>query len=462
MDSKYLALLIVLILPQPAFANYGLIQSPLLVAPEYFITSVDTPNLNLTGDVTAEAWVKFTSMPTDRAGIVAKPKNDAYGAYHLELMASGSNYDLRFISSQSGNPFNVVSYDGWNPSIGVWYHIAGTRDGSSGVGTLYVDGVQKAQTVSLSGPVESSEDPLYIGAWGPTHIIPLDGRVSLVRVWNTVRSSSDILNNMCNVYGTATANLQAEWSLDNVLSDASANGYDLMSSGLATFATDTPSICRSKPPPPPSTPGITGAGAVNRLAKFTAPMILSDSLLSDDGSNTTLSAGNLLMQINSMIDTVASGSFNFGTTNATTLTFGRAGQNMIINSRLGIGTDNPIEQLHVSGGVLATSVTAEKQYTATNCASAASPAVCGTASAGSIAMQKGKDLLVVNTSAVTTHSQILITEDSSLGTRLGISCDKGANRNYSISARAPGTSFTIRSSTKPNGSHACLSYWIIN
>ena len=77
---------------------YGLTQSPLLVAatPSYFNTAGSISALDITGDITIEAWVKFTSMPSDRATIVGKATTAgaAYGAYHLELEKSGANYNL--------------------------------------------------------------------------------------------------------------------------------------------------------------------------------------------------------------------------------------------------------------------------------------------------------------------------------------------------------------------------------
>jgi len=71
--------------------------------------------------------------------------------------------------------------------------------------------------------------------------------------------------------------------------------------------------------------------------------------------------------------------------------------------------------------------------------------------------------LTVNTTAVTSDSQIFIIEDSSLGSRLGITCSTGTNRNYSINARTAGTNFTIKSSNNITGANkACLSYFIVN
>lgn len=97
-----------------------------------------------------------------------------------------------------------------------------------------------------------------------------------------------------------------------------------------------------------------------------------------------------------------------------------------------------------------------------NCNSSASPAVCGGTPSGSVALSAGDTALVVNTTAVTADSQIFVTEDSSLGARLGVTCNTATNRNYRISARILGVSFTIRSNSPPAQTKACLSYWVVN
>lgn len=322
-------------------------------------------------------------------------------------------------------------------------------------------------------------------------------------------------------------------------------------------------------------------GTTNRLAKFATTTTLGDSLFSDDGSNMTLTAGNLFMQIGSLIDTFASGALNFGTATATTMTFGRSGQYAIFNSNVGVGTSTPgsifsiqnianfttgtttfygnginltngcfaVNGVCISNGsgngvssiaqtygtgqtgaiTFATSSTAYNGLTvnqnitnsggaftfsptlsgtlgvggggtgsstplggilvgngsdfikslivgsglsfngttlavatSTNCSSSASPAVCGSAPSGSVAMATGGSTLVVNTTAVTANSQIFVIGDSSLGTRLGITCNTATGRIYSINARTAGTSFTIKSSANPVTNKACLSYWIVN
>jgi hypothetical protein len=99
--------------------------------------------------------------------------------------------------------------------------------------------------------------------------------------------------------------------------------------------------------------------------------------------------------------------------------------------------------------------------TSTNCSSAASPAVCVAAAAGSIVVAASATSVVVNTTAVTANSQIIVTYDSSLGAKLGVTCNATEPALYGVTARTAGTSFTL-SSSAPSANPACFSYAVIN
>lgn len=96
-----------------------------------------------------------------------------------------------------------------------------------------------------------------------------------------------------------------------------------------------------------------------------------------------------------------------------------------------------------------------------NCTSGASPAVCGASVVGGVAVAAAATSLVVNTTAVTAKSRIVISMDSSLGSDLGITCNT-ANIAAWISARTAGTSFTITTASGPVTNPMCLSYHILN
>ena len=103
--------------------------------------------------------------------------------------------------------------------------------------------------------------------------------------------------------------------------------------------------------------------------------------------------------------------------------------------------------------------------TTTNCSSSASPAVCAAAPAGSFVIAASTTSVVVDTTAVTANSQILVTEDSSLGTKLSATCNTGdtiAADAPKVTARTAGTSFTVTVTGTISTNPACYSYLIIN
>jgi len=103
--------------------------------------------------------------------------------------------------------------------------------------------------------------------------------------------------------------------------------------------------------------------------------------------------------------------------------------------------------------------------TGVNCSSSASPAVCTSAAAGSVALPTGTNpTLQVNTSAVTANSQIMLTVDESLGTKLGVTCNTTLSTllNPVVTARSANTSFTFTIGAIIATNPACVSYTIIN
>jgi len=115
----------------------------------------------------------------------------------------------------------------------------------------------------------------------------------------------------------------------------------------------------------------------------------------------------------------------------------------------------------------ATGLGATKYRTTSNCSSSASPAVCGTAPAGSVAFPTGVTsvALTVNTTAVTANSQIFFASDDTLGTKLGVTCNSTLATlvgGIAVTGRVAGTSFTLTYSGTIATNPLCVSYSILN
>lgn len=113
-----------------------------------------------------------------------------------------------------------------------------------------------------------------------------------------------------------------------------------------------------------------------------------------------------------------------------------------------------------AGGLLTSTLYA----TTTNCASSASPAVCGSAASGAFTIAAATTSIVVNTTAVTANSEIEIQPDSSLGTRLSVTCNTSLATLVGpvVTARTPGTSFTVTITGTLITNPACYTYSVIN
>jgi hypothetical protein len=120
-----------------------------------------------------------------------------------------------------------------------------------------------------------------------------------------------------------------------------------------------------------------------------------------------------------------------------------------------ISANGGVGQISATGLVQGTTL-----GTVTNCSSSASPAVCASAPSGSAVVAAAATTVVVNTTAVTANSQIQLTVDSSLGTKLSVTCNTTPSL-LSVSARTAATSFTVTSSA-PITNPLCFSYTIVN
>lgn len=108
-----------------------------------------------------------------------------------------------------------------------------------------------------------------------------------------------------------------------------------------------------------------------------------------------------------------------------------------------------------------TTTTSTAYATTTNCSDSAGAAACGAAAAGSVVIDAGSTSVVISTTAITANSQVFAQFDSSLGTRLGVTCNTTSALPF-ITARTASTSFTVSVAVAPITNPACLSFFIVN
>lgn len=97
--------------------------------------------------------------------------------------------------------------------------------------------------------------------------------------------------------------------------------------------------------------------------------------------------------------------------------------------------------------------------TNSNCSS--STGSCSGAPAGAFSIAAGSSSRVVSTTAVTANSDINVTFDSSLGTRLSVTCNTTAQAPF-VSARSAGTSFTVSVASNFTTNPGCFTFQVQN
>jgi hypothetical protein len=138
------------------------------------------------GSYTIEAWIKTSAVNT-RQCIVGN--YDGTPAYVLELHSTGN---LRFYVNNTGYNSTAEVDDG------LWHHVAGVRDYNNDI-RLYVDGTEIYSYGSDSEGSFTVTHNTMIGR-NPSagYALNFDGLIEEVRIWNDVRSETEINSNMYN------------------------------------------------------------------------------------------------------------------------------------------------------------------------------------------------------------------------------------------------------------------------
>jgi len=193
------------------------------------ITDASQTGLDITGDITIEAWIKLESDSSSYS-IVSKQDGSENG---YALTYQGGSND-RFVFGVSGT--NKLSYT--TLSTETWYHIASVYDASAGTNDIYVNGVALTRMTGLPTSITDTTADFKFGK--STYDGYFDGLIDEVRVWNDIRTVTEIADNYERELVGNEANLQGYWRLNNNYLDETSNNNDLTASGSPVFSTDVP------------------------------------------------------------------------------------------------------------------------------------------------------------------------------------------------------------------------------
>ena len=149
---------------------------------------VDSDSSIMPAMLTIEAWIQPGKTGT-RQSIVSKWDGFGDASYSLELTSTDKFlfYLHNGTTTQSITGTTIVT-------IGTWYHVVGTYDGSKA--SLYVNGNLEAGPTTLVPPMTDSSVPLRIGASAKKDPYPIycafKGLIDEVRIWKIALSSEQL------------------------------------------------------------------------------------------------------------------------------------------------------------------------------------------------------------------------------------------------------------------------------
>ncbi len=150
-------------------------------------------------DVTVEFWYRSDDQaPT--TGLIASASPSQSDLFTLHFDGDGGE---NFRVLDAGRPFDFLNFNGSTPSAdGEWHHFSVVRDQTNGQLSLYFDGaLVEVQTGIVFSPItvdDVTPGLVVLGQkLGPsfTNSDPLVGRLDDLRVWDTVRTETEITSN---------------------------------------------------------------------------------------------------------------------------------------------------------------------------------------------------------------------------------------------------------------------------
>ncbi len=181
--------------------------------------------VNFANDMTVEAWFSTTNT-TGYNSITT-----------IEKTASGTNDFLQILTNSAGNIYlddannaNIITTtESYND--GKWHHVAFVRDATAKTIYLYVDGLLKgSSTYTYSGAVNADHELRFGNSEYNGGSYQMDGMIDEIRIWNDVRTLTEIRDNLRDTLVGNEANLVGYYRFDEVsgttLPDLTSGGND--------------------------------------------------------------------------------------------------------------------------------------------------------------------------------------------------------------------------------------------
>jgi hypothetical protein len=205
----------------------------------------DSASLDIVGDISFEAWVKLESLPSANGAsmnIMGKADHSITEYSYLFYIYSDDKLVIYFWSGGNSNTFVSASAIVTEDDLGHWIHLAATLDISESDGCkIYKDGspVSVGAKSGTDTSINNTSAKFRIGTYKGVGQY-FDGLIDEARLWNDVRTPTEISDNKSIELDGDEAGLAAYFKLNNSYLDETANNNDLTAVNSPVFSEDVP------------------------------------------------------------------------------------------------------------------------------------------------------------------------------------------------------------------------------
>ncbi len=198
----------------------------------FSITDGNQTGLDITGDFTMEAWIKYDTDGGLFSGGVYD-RGATGGGFQIAL----GNTTGIITTTVFGTSTSFSYSSSFTLTDDTWTHIAVVFDSTAFEVDLYIDGSFEETITGGAEAPGTTTTTANIGRFFTNHM-------NNMRIWSDKRTSGEISDNYngCSLDGTE-ANLEAWWEFQNDATDTTSNGNDLTNNGSTTFDTEIPFTC---------------------------------------------------------------------------------------------------------------------------------------------------------------------------------------------------------------------------
>lgn len=179
-----------------------------------YVNCGNSASLNITGSITVDAWVYFTSLTnsgdlslvskysnaggaTNQAWLIWKATAD-YRTYGPGGAGGPNTNEFAFIATSAGNFSGGVIGTGQQVVVNTWYNVVGVYISSSDTMQLYVNGVlmkSAVRTGQTAGVLATGSRNVLIGGTVEDNNRWVQGNIPAVKIYNRALAAAEIQQN---------------------------------------------------------------------------------------------------------------------------------------------------------------------------------------------------------------------------------------------------------------------------